>query len=205
MCDERESMMRMHITFLDALRHREQDILRYLGILAPALVGFVWLLTLKRTTSEGELAFAGGTIAVIGLLFLGAMYSLALGYNYRYLTVQVAKLEASLNVRNNMLLSWSHNARDFVKRYRIGIIPWCAPPDIIKVFWVAFLVGIAGVTLTAELVPPATENSNAEILMGYVSPVGWMCFLVAFSGPVWCGRKITRTCAKEPDEWLPID
>jgi hypothetical protein len=45
----------MHKLLLEALRHREQEIVRYLAILGPALGGFVWLLHwvwLGRASSE---------------------------------------------------------------------------------------------------------------------------------------------------------
>jgi len=43
---QRAMLENMHKTFLEALRHREQEILRYIAILAPALAGFIWLLKL---------------------------------------------------------------------------------------------------------------------------------------------------------------
>ena len=72
----------IHKQLLEALRHREQEIFHYLAILAPALGGFVWLLY----KGVNPFLFAVGTLGVLLLLLLGALYSLALGYNYRYIT-----------------------------------------------------------------------------------------------------------------------
>lgn len=41
-----------HKLLLEALRHREQEIFRYLGILVPTFGGFIWLLHAKGA-SEG--------------------------------------------------------------------------------------------------------------------------------------------------------
>ena len=91
----------MHRLFLEALRHREQEIFHYLAILGPALGGFGWILY-NRIGRQVE--FAVGTIFVIALLLLGALYSLALGYNYRYIVLELAKLETVLKIKDAMLL-----------------------------------------------------------------------------------------------------
>lgn len=39
--DQRRAVENMHKTFLEALRHREQEILRFIVILAPALGGSI--------------------------------------------------------------------------------------------------------------------------------------------------------------------
>ena len=52
----------MHKTFLEALRHREQEILRFIAILAPALGGFIWLLNEVNLESEkGTFIFTVGS------------------------------------------------------------------------------------------------------------------------------------------------
>ena len=65
----------MHKTFLEALRHREQEIVRFVAILAPALGGFVWLLTKDVT----PYVFTVGTLGVLFFLLVGGVYCLALG------------------------------------------------------------------------------------------------------------------------------
>src|SRR3989338_3054839 len=146
--NNRDVLMNMHQIFLETLRHREQEIFQYLAILGPALGGFGWLL-FNRTGHEEE--FVYGTFGVIALLFLCAVYSLTLGYNFRYIILQLAKLEIFLDIKNVMLAGWPRDRRDFLKYKLFGFIPYCVPPEIIKVFWLAFLGGIALVTITAWL------------------------------------------------------
>jgi len=55
-----------------------------------------------------------------------------------------------LRVRDIMLRGWPKSPKDFRERYRWHSIPWCTPPDMIKVFWLAFLVGILDVTMVAS-------------------------------------------------------
>ena len=137
----------MHKLFLEALRHREQEIFRYLAILGPALGGFMWLLQID---AEKKI-FVMGTISVILLFLLGGIYCLALGYNFRYITLQLAKLESILKVKDSILVGWPKSPEDFIERYRLlWGIPWCTPPEIINVFWWAFSMGISGVTLTVR-------------------------------------------------------
>ena len=76
--DQRMAVENMHKTFLEALRHREQEILRFIAILAPAMVGFIWLLNKVDLESEkGTFIFTVGTLGVLFLLLVGAVYSLA--------------------------------------------------------------------------------------------------------------------------------
>jgi hypothetical protein len=83
-------------------------------------------------------------VGIIFLLFLGACYSLALGYNFRYLTLQMAKIESplGLNIVGQILNRWPRNKAGFGKYTH-----WCDPPDIIHTFWVACLIGILLVTI----------------------------------------------------------
>jgi len=222
-----EALVNMHQTFLDALRHREQDILRFVAILGTALGGFIWLLGVEGMKEPAR--FVVGTYGVLLVLVVGAFYALALGYNYRYLILQVAKLEsdANLGVRKSVLSYWSRKPEDFIPRCRWGIIPWSTPPGIIKVFWIAFLLSILGVTTAASVVqkdpfladtkqtqagqPARTAaaeqavRENHEMWMLRLSPVpyvGAACFLFALFGPIHVGRKMLIACEKEdPEEW----
>lgn len=147
MCDthhqhDDEALRNMHKALLEALRHREQEILRYLAFVGPALAGFIWLLSLEY--EKNAWAFFVGTVGIIFLLFLGACYSLALGYNFRYLTLQMAKIESplGLNIVGQILNGWPRNKAGFGKYTH-----WCYPPGIILTFWVACLIGILLVTI----------------------------------------------------------
>ncbi len=147
MLDDAANVLKsMHGALLEALHHREQEIFSYLAILVPALGGFVWLLH-QGADKNAVTTFIAGTVSVLLMLLLGAAYSLTLGYNYRYITFQLAKIEHCLRVRDIMLRGWPKLPKDFRERYRWHSIPWCTPPRMIKAFWLAFLVGILGVTM----------------------------------------------------------
>ena len=182
----------MHGLMLQALRQREQDIIRYLAILVPSVGGFVWLLQSEISDVK---VFIVGSVFVLLLLLLGAVYSLALGYNYRYITMELAKLEAVLRIRDAMLVSWPRSPEDFLRRYRLGCIPWCLPPEIIKIFWAGFLVAIIGVTIGALFSRP--EDEVCQIVI----PSGSVCLLVGFLSPIYFGYKLRKYCKKEPETW----
>jgi len=176
----------MHGLFLEALRHREQEIFHYLAILGPALGGFGWLLYYR---SGHEAEFALGTIVVISLLLLGAVYSLALGYNYRYIVLELAKLETVLKIRNVMLAGWPRSRQDFLSRYRR-----CTPPEIIKVFWWAFLGMIVLVTGIACYF---SDKFPVLILL-----CGLVCFGVGLRWfPIHYGSKLRKLLEQEPETW----
>ena len=170
------------------------------------------------------------------VLLMGAFYSLALGYNYRYIILQLAKLEATdtlaLKSKDVVLAYWPRKVEDFEKGSRWGVIPWCTPPDIIKVFWIAFLVCILGVTAVAysvnldadkthqgdaaEMQPssptdssstkPSQETPDKQLtsFKSAIPYVGGGCFLLALLGPISFGRKMLNACAKE-DKWKERD
>ena len=186
----------MHNLLLEALRHREQEIFRYLVILGPALGGFMWLLH----SNVNRKMFIVGTIGVILLLALGAVYSLALGYNYRYITLELAKLESLLGIKEAMLKGWPRSRQDFLKKYKICCcIPWCTPPEVIKVFWNAFLIGIAGVTITACIFRPK------PLIMALVIPFGLLCWMIGILAPIRFGCKLRKSCLEEPREWNSVE
>jgi hypothetical protein len=91
--DESDLLGKMHELLIESLRSREQEVFRYLAILVPALGGFAWLLATKNTSIG---LFVVGTMGAQFLLLLGALYSLSLGYNFRYITLELAKIESRL-------------------------------------------------------------------------------------------------------------
>jgi len=199
----------MHKTFLEALRHREQEILRFMAILAPALGGFIWLLTLDDCKDNNLYVFSIGTIGVLFLLAVGAVYSLALGYNYRCITLQVAKIEATcLGFRDVILEEWPRKRADFIERYKFLFNkPYYEPPEIIKVFWYAFIVGGLGVTL-AYLVRIFTAKSvGLEVITGAITVLAsaivfvWVIYKVTLG----YGKKFQKICNAEPPEWKPLE
>lgn len=180
----------MHAELLKSLRRREQEIFSYLAILVPALTGFFLLLT-----SNNVSLFLIGSMGVILLLLLGSLYSLALGYNYRYITLQLAKIERWLSADHGLLEGWPKAPDQFRVRYSLwGIIPWCTPPAIIQVFWYAFLVGIIGVTAAASFSRPG--------ICKFIVPFGACSFLGgALLGPLRFGHKLIRLCDQERSSW----
>ena len=141
-----EALEKMHELLLGALRSRELEIFKYLTILGPALAGFGWLFyqdsalayqTPPRAIGPG--LFIAVTVSVVLLLLLGAVYSLTLGCNYRYITLELAKLESQLSIKRAMLRQWPKSPEMFVEKYSALCFPWCTPPAVIQVFWYAFL------------------------------------------------------------------
>jgi len=196
--DETTTLESMHKLLLEALRHREQEIFRYLAILAPALGGFVWLLYKGVNTS----LFAVGTVGILLLLLLGAVYSLALGYNYRYITLQLVKLEKQLKIDKATLAGWLKSPEEFLNRYKLFCcIPWCTPPEIIKVFWFVFFIVILGIMITASRYTLHSYIPDYKALMlilitGIVSLlIGWLLC------PIYFGYKLSWLCKEEQKRW----
>jgi hypothetical protein len=202
----------VHKTLLEALRHREQEILRYIAILAPALGGFVLLL--RNFIKDGyPFVFAIGTVGVLFLLLLGAVYSLvlgavyslALGFNFRDITLQLAKLDSDpcLDIAQYMLNGWPRSAEIFVDKYKFLGIPYCTPPEIIKVFWWAFIGAIVGVTISVFFL---TSKENADVSITKVRCVlmvwGAICFTIAVLWSIYYGYKLKGHADKEPPKWV---
>jgi len=199
----------MHNTFLEALRHREQEILRFMAILAPALGGFIWLLTLNDCKDNNLYVFSIGTIGVLFLLAVGAVYSLALGYNYRCITLQVAKLEATcLGFRNVILNKWPRKRDDFIERSKLLLNkPYYEPPEIIKVFWYAFIVGVFGVTLASLVKIFSDRKFGIELIIWATAivSVAAVFIWVIYKVTIGYGNKFKEICTWEPTEWKPLE
>jgi hypothetical protein len=201
--DASQPLEKMHGLLLEALRHRKQEIFNYLAILGPALAGFAWLLYADDQAANkpvGVGLFLFGTASALSLLFFGAVYSLMLGYNYRYITLQLAKIEYILNMKEAMLEGWPKLPQAF-GRYKWCAIPVCTPPEIIKVFWAAFLAGLGGVMLTAWFWKPHHCSVYAVVLgvgIPYFVGGGILC-------PVYLGSKLNKLRLKESEElWKRI-
>jgi len=196
--EQRMTLVNMHKTFLEALRHREQEILRFIAILAPALGGFVWLLKQSLTKEHESYVFIVGTLGIQLFLLLGAVYSLALSYNYRHIIFQLATIEEKdcLNIDKYILKIWPRKPCDF-RKYKFKILPWCDPPEIIKCFWLAFIIGIIGVTLAVQFMPPTIKGCFGKRL---ILVVGLLCFLISLFAPVWFGRKLHKVADKQEDK-----
>ena len=195
--DQRRMIESVYNTLLEALRHREQEILRFIAILVPALGGFVWLLKQSLTNEYESYVFIVGTLGIQLFLLLGAVYSLALGYNFRQITFQLAKLESEpcLDISQYMLNGWPRRPEIFAKRYG----KYCTPPEIIKVFWLAFIMVIIGITITVTCLvfkkDLFTTNEYEGILL-----IGWgvFCCIISLIAPIHYGHKIKDHADKEP-------
>ncbi len=64
----KQHLRQLHSILLASLRQREAEVLRFLGFVIPAFVGYVWLLRVR----PGPRTFAAGSIGVMVLLFWGA-------------------------------------------------------------------------------------------------------------------------------------
>jgi len=181
-----EVLRDMHRLFLEALRQREQDIIRFLAILGPALVGYIWLL--KNYLKSDPDVFTIGTIGILFILFVGAWYSVALGYNYRYITMQIAKFDKRLKIKLYILKGWPREVENFRRCY-------CAPPEIIKVFWITFMLLIIGILISMCFVSTCNGNTCIVIIVGLILLLG------ALLSPLYYGCKLTKLCNKEGHNW----
>jgi hypothetical protein len=199
-----------HRLFLETLRHREQEVLRYLAILGPAVGGFVWLLT-KFPREISLEAFCAATIGLQGLLLFGAAYVAALGYNYRYLTFQLSKEEQGLKVAGTVLVAWPRTLSQWQERTKLGHyiswfresrcprlynLPWCFPPEIISVFWWAFVASIVYVTAVG-----ATISALATCGFGWAAvftvSLGIVSLILCLLAPWHFGKKLRAICTGE--------
>jgi hypothetical protein len=179
-----------HRLMLEALRQREHDVIRYIAILGPTLAGFVWLLRSVNVEEEGTMVFFVGTLGVIFVLLVGALYSVALRYNFRYITLQLAKLESRIYIKSFILKGWPRTPKEFEDRYGT----YCEPPEIIMIFWLSFVLSIVGVTSTASVVV------KGALPLVTVIAFGALAFLVALLSPIYYGKKM-RDCCKDELDW----
>ena len=207
-----QALLDMNKLFLEALRHREQEIIRYLVIIGPALGGFVWMLSryYDHPQNFGPEALAIGSVGLILLLLLGAWYCMALGYNYRSVVLQLTKTEDALDVSSVVLKAWPGSPEDVIKSTKLGSVrfvrvilrlkensfcynlPFMLPPEVICVFWVACVAGIGYLTISTCL---ALDSGCSAKL---VARVGIVCLVIAFLGSPACyGIKLRRLCEKE--------
>ncbi|MHC4632121.1 MAG: hypothetical protein ACYS9C_12775 [Planctomycetota bacterium] len=197
---QRMALVNMHKTLLEALIHREQDIFRFLAILAPALGGFTWLIRFDSGCEGKSFAFIVGTAGVLLLLLTGAVYSLALGYNFRKITFQLSKMESGLclDISQYILNKWKVEKVGLLKEYGT----YCTPPEIIKVFWLAFILAIIGVTLSAYM---WVSNNNSDYVVEEFDSLlivwGVFCLIISLIAPFYYGCEIKKLACKEPNSW----
>jgi len=202
-----------HQLFLEALRHREQEVLRYLVIIGPALGGFVWLMS-KYPEEIGIRTFCFGSIGLILIMLLGACYCIALGYNYRCLVLQIAKEEKNMCISGTVLNAWPREISEHIKRTKLGHYfgfllrdkdskvfdwEWCSPPELICVFWYAFVIGIIYLTVAACVMLSTAAPTIVVAIFGLV------CLVLSLFVPHMYGRKLRSMCHKEEERDEPLE
>jgi len=91
-----------------------------------------------------------------------------------------------------ILEGWPQSRKYFLKRY-------CTPPEIIKLFWLAFLIGILFVTITASI------ETAGEITSWLVNLIGYSSILAGLMLPIIFGCKLRKLAEEEPESWCPAD
>ena len=145
------ALLNMQQQYLEALRNREREAVQFIVLLASALGGFAWALKLVPDLKDNLLSFVAISVGVLILLMLGAAHSLALGYNYRYLILQLRKVETALSVKQYVLRAWDKPISCSSETDQACEDKF-TPPEIIKQFWIAYLWGIVLVTLATFFV-----------------------------------------------------
>ncbi len=155
--------MNMQQQYLEALRNREREAVQFIVLLASALGGFAWALKLVPDLKDNLLSFVAISVGVLILLMLGAAHSLALGYNYRYLILQLRKVKNALGVKQYVLRAWDKPISCSSETDQACEDKF-TPPEIIKQLWIAYLWGIAVVASTASIVVSQVEIFVATLV-----------------------------------------
>lgn len=199
-----QAMLQTHDLLLQALRHREQDVLRFLAILGPALAGVVYLHSPKILGDNSNLmSYVLGIYAALGVLIISCVYTIALGYNYRYLTLQLAKLESKkcLGIDAGILNAWPRSAHRFVEKYRIfGCIPCCIPPGNINVFYWASIMAIIALIIIRFVFTPVNLTPGLGIAWKIFCPTCFIGLGFSLFQPIWAGSKLHKAARME-SEW----
>jgi hypothetical protein len=196
---------------LEALRRREEEVLRYLAILGPAFGGLFYLVTMSgRCPKDDNIwTFCVAIAGLEALLLLGAWYCSALGYNYRSIIIQVVKLEETLKVQDSVLNAWPKTIGKCAKRSQLGHyfqwlseerhpkiykLPWCFPPAIINVFLWAFCLSIVYFTLSTIIICGWYWQVEVATVFGV------MFLFFSLYAPYYFGKKLKRVCDMEKQE-----
>ena len=86
----------LHSIFLESMEARYKETLTFFGFIVPSITGFMWLM-IRYTEFENSRDFLQilsiGVIAILLILFWGAVYALASSYRYRSLQACVYLIE----------------------------------------------------------------------------------------------------------------
>ncbi len=158
-----------------------------------------------------EMLFCVASVALSLLLFLGSLYTLALGYNYRYLTLLVAKIECLIGVEPYVLRCWPRHPRKFIENCRVACkdgrlrkIPlvrkhlplgYLLPPEIIKCYFFGCTGGIAFFAIVTCLLTESSCPSRTALA------IEWTAFGFALLAPFHYGAKFIHMCEGEEKDW----
>ena len=190
-----EALLNMQQQYLEALRSREREVLQFIVLLATALGGFAWLIKAlfygrpelfyerPEPFPEKIYFFAFGALSILLLLLLGAMYTLALSYNYRSILLQLRKIEMALGVNMDILCAWSYAKCEF------------SNPEILKHFYHAYLVGSLLVFTLSEYIFYICKYYLHLYFLGIVFALA-LSYIYGFL-PIRYDMKIKELCQKE--------
>ncbi len=181
-----EIAMKKNELYLRALRQREDDVVKFLGLLVPALVGYIWLLT--KSSEVCEQTLFSGTVGVIFVLSVGAVFTVALGFNYRYITLQMAKIDVFYSVDKLVLKKWPRKPGDFKMIF-------CSPPEILKIYWISYLILILLICCISCLF----IDKCSYLCIIFV--ISFIALLFSILLPFYYGCKIQKICELEGINW----
>ena len=141
-----QALLNMQEQYLQALRSRESEVLQFITLFVSALGGFAWVLERAYSqqgniSSEALYYYIPTIMAILLILTLGATHTLALGYNYRSVVLQLRNVERKLDVESVILKEWIETSQ----KYKFKL------PEMLKVFFVAYCLGIILVTTVSVL------------------------------------------------------
>lgn len=189
---DRELLSKWIELYLLTLSQREQDIIKFLAILGPAIGGFFYLLVNRDSTAISGLVFNAGILGIELVLFFGAWYASALGYNYRTITLQLIKVAIEADVIIVKLKAWPHKMETYPDSMpQFCGRKLCVPPEIIKVFWMAFLVSLALVAIVSFFASKDDWGRTLSALGGILGLAGAITPMFRY------GKKLEKICQAE--------
>jgi hypothetical protein len=213
--DEKAEYYRL---LLEHSRQREQDILKLLGFLLPAIGGYGYIL-LKHSdvrSSQQKQIFVSGTVCVEFILAWGAFFVLVNSFHYRSLQLVVERLQEALellkfaphwgpsspnkwlwNPKNEKRSKGAHLCH-FVKQL-IKQLLFNIAPEIYRVQLYGFICSLILVCSTS------THYLHADNTLGWRSilaiPVATLVYLIALElVNYWYCHKLYRLSAPQPLE-----
>ncbi|TET39242.1 MAG: hypothetical protein E3J72_00945 [Planctomycetota bacterium] len=165
--DQEEILREFYKILLESMRTREQALLRFLALFGAPIAGYIWILVHhNQTKSDINISNAGLLAAALGTILiqiLGAIYILALSYNFRSMQIACDKIEKEFNIVDKMPKGW-RLTRERIGKW--GLLDFA--PEMFKVILFFPLFTIPAVCFT------------------YVYKVHAMCddFLVPFTGGI---------------------